>query len=180
MKIAYVVGSLSKESINRALAEAIVELAPEGVEMVEGEIADLPLFNRDNENDFPEPARKFKDLMYEADGVLFITPEHNRSYSAPIHNAIEWASRPYGEWPLAGKPVATAGQSPSGIGAAVGQAQLRQSLLFFGPKLMSRPEAYIDGTKTGVLEDGKITNEDSRAVIKQFIEAFVQFVADNK
>ena len=170
MKIAYVVGSLSKESINRALAEAIVELAPEGVEMVEGEIADLPLFNRDNENDFPEPARKFKDLMYEADGVLFITPEHNRSYSAPIHNAIEWA----------GKPVATAGQSPSGIGAAVGQAQLRQSLLFFGPKLMSQPEAYIDGTKTGVLEDGKITNEDSRAVIKQFIEAFVQFVADNK
>lgn len=180
MKIAYVVGSLAKESINRALAEAIVELAPEGVEMVEAEIADLPLFNRDNENNFPEPARKFKDLLTEADGVLFITPEHNRSYSAPIHNSVEWSSRPYGEWALAGKPVATAGQSPSGLGTAVGQAQLRQSLLFMGPKLMSQPEAYIDGTKTGVLEDGKITNEDSRAVIKQFIEAFVQFVADNK
>lgn len=180
MKIAYVVGSLAKDSINRALAEAIVELAPEGVEMVEGEIKDLPLFNRDDENDFPEPARKFKDLMYEADGVLFITPEHNRSYSAPLHNAIEWASRPYGEWPLAGKPIATAGHSPSGIGTAAAQQQLRSSLLFFAPKLMSQPEAYIDGTKTGVLTDGKITNEDSRAVIKQFIEAFVQFVKDNK
>lgn len=180
MKIVYLVGSLSKNSINRKLAEAMVELAPEGVEMVEAEIKDLPIFNRDDEQNFPDVARKFKDLVASADGVLFITPEHNRTFSAPLHNAIEWTSRPYGEWALAGKPVATAGTSPSGIGTAVGQQHLRQSLAFFGTKIMTQPEAYIDGTKTGQLEDGSITNEDSRAVIKDFIGAFVEFVKNNR
>ncbi|WP_353067228.1 NADPH-dependent FMN reductase [Arcanobacterium hippocoleae] len=111
MKIVYLVGSLSKDSLNRQLANVLVQNAPEGVEMVEANIADLPLFNRDLENDFPPAAREFKDLVTSADGVLFITPEYNRSYSAAIHNAIEWTSRPYGEWALAGKPVATIGTS---------------------------------------------------------------------
>lgn len=175
MKIAYIVGSLSKDSLNRRLAQVLVENAPEGVEMVEAKIADLPVFNRDLEHDFPPAAREFKDTVADADGVLFITPEHNRSYSAAIHNAIEWTSRPYGEWALAGKPVATIGTSPSGIGTAVGQQSLRASLLFFGAKIMGQPEGYINALTSGIA-DGEV-NEGSAEFLKSWIKAFADFVA---
>lgn len=179
MKIVYLVGSLAKDSLNRGLSEALVELAPEGVEMVEAEIKDLPLFNRDLENDMPEPAANFKSLVASADAVLLITPEHNRSYSAAIHNAIEWTSRPYGEWALAGKPIAIIGTSPSGIGTAVAQSQLRSSLMFFGSPIMGQPEGYIDATKTGLTETGSVSNEDSREFLKGWMQTFVDFAKAN-
>lgn len=179
MKIVYLVGSLASDSLNRKRADTLVELAPEGVEMVEAEIKDLPLYNRDLDGNFPETAQNFKDLVNSADGVIFVTPEHNRSFTAAIHNAVEWTSRPYGEWALAGKPVATIGTSPSGIGAAVGQQQLRQVIGFQGPKIMIQPEGYIDASKTGLLEDGAITNADSREFLKGWIAAFAEFVKNN-
>ncbi|WHU61654.1 NAD(P)H-dependent oxidoreductase [Trueperella pyogenes] len=180
MKIVYLVGSLSKDSINRKLAEALVELAPEGVDMVEAEIKDLPMYNRDLDGNFPEITTEFKSLVASADGVLLITPEHNRTFSAPLHNAIEWTSRPYGQWDLAGKPVATIGTSASGIGTAAAQQHLRSTLLFFSPKMMGQPEAYIDARLTGIVEDGAVTNEASRKVLADFIAAFVRFVEENK
>ncbi|MFP7696623.1 NADPH-dependent FMN reductase [Trueperella sp. LYQ143] len=176
MKIVYIVGSLAQNSLNRTLAETLVELAPHGVEMVEAPIRDLPLFNRDLEQDFPPVAAEFKSLVASADGILFVTPEHNRSYSAAIHNAIEWTSRPYGQWALAGKPVATIGVSPSGIGTAVAQQQLRSSLLFFGTKVMGQPEGYVDGKRAGLVDHGKVTDEAAREVLAQFISSFTQFV----
>ncbi|QOR46968.1 NAD(P)H-dependent oxidoreductase [Trueperella pecoris] len=180
MKIVYLVGSASASSINRQLANMLVELAPEGVEMVEAEIKDLPHYNRDYDAAYPEVAVKFKELLASADGVLFITPEHNRMFSALLHNAIEWSSRPWGQWALAGKPVAVTGTAASGVGTALAQSHLRSTLLFFGSKLMTQPEAYIDATRTGQLEDGAITNETSREVIANFIAAFAQFIEDNK
>lgn len=180
MKIVYLVGSPSETSINRKLAEAIVELAPEGVEMVEAEITNLPFYNRDLDGNYPETAVKFKELIASADGVLLITPEHNRMFSALLHNAIEWTSRPVGQWDLAGKPIAIAGTSASGIGTSLAQAHLRSTLLFFNPKLMTQPEAYIDATRTGQLEDGAITNEATREILANFIGAFAQFVENSK
>lgn len=180
MKIVYLVGSISEDSLNRKLAQALVELAPEGVEMVEAKIADLPMYNRDLDSNFPAVATHFKETLASADGVIFITPEHNRMFSAPLHNAIEWTSRPYGTWALAGKPLTTIGTSPSSVGTAVAQQHLRNTLLFFSPKLMAQPEGYIDATKTGLLTDGAVTDEAARTVLKSFIGAFVEFVAANK
>lgn len=178
MKIVYIVGSLSAESLNRRLAQVLVENAPENVEMVEAKIADLPLFNRDLEQNFPPAAREFKELVASADGVLFITPEHNRSYSAALHNAIEWTSRPYGEWALADKPVATIGTSTGGIGTAVGQQSLRSSLMFFGCKVMGQPEGYINAEASGIAK-GEIA-PDSEEFLRSWIHTFADFVAAQK
>lgn len=180
MKIAYLVGSLSESSLNRALSKALVSVAPEGVELVEVEIKDLPLYNRDFDGNFPQVAADFKAAVAEADGVIFITPEHNRMFSAALHNAIEWTSRPYGEWALAGKPVATIGTSPSGIGTAAGQQPLRAMVQFFGVKLMGQPEGYIDATKSGIEADGTFTNESTKEFLAGWVGAFAQFVENNK
>ncbi|XCB30213.1 NADPH-dependent FMN reductase [Arcanobacterium hippocoleae] len=174
MKIVYIVGSLSKDSLNRRLAETLVANAPADVEMVEAKISELPLYNRDFDNDFPQAAREFKETVASADGVILITPEHNRAYSAALHNAIEWTSRPYGDWALAGKPVATIGTSPSGIGTAAAQQSLRASLLFFGTKVMGQPEGYINALTTGIAE-GEV-HADTQEFLKGWVEAFVNFV----
>lgn len=177
MKIAYIVGSLSERSLNRRLAETLIEVAPEGVEFVEAEIKDLPLYNRDLDGNFPEVATNFKKIVAEADAVLLVTPEHNRSISAALHNAIEWTSRPYGEWALAGKPVATIGTATSGVGTAAAQQHLRSMLLFFGAKVMGQPEGYIDASASGIAS-GEIA-ESSREFFGTWISAFVDFAKEN-
>ena len=96
-KVGYLVGSLSTSSINRVLAKALVSLAPAKLAMIEIPIGDLPLYNRDYDNDYPPVARNFKDAITAVDAVLFITPEYNRSIPGALKNAIDWASRPYGK-----------------------------------------------------------------------------------
>ncbi|MGB4646995.1 MAG: NADPH-dependent FMN reductase [Arcanobacterium sp.] len=176
MKIVYLVGSLAQESINRRLVQALIELAPEGVEFVEAEIKDLPLYNRDLDGNWPEVATKFKQTVAEADAVLLVTPEHNRTISSALHNAIEWTSRPYGQWALAGKPVATIGASPSGLGTAPAQQHLRGMLQFFNVKLMGQPEGYINASDTG-LASGELT-ESATEFLASWIKAFVEFAKD--
>ncbi|MDY5585550.1 MAG: NAD(P)H-dependent oxidoreductase [Arcanobacterium sp.] len=178
MKIVYLVGSLSAESMNRKLAEELVALAPEGVELVEAKIADLPLYNRDFDGNWPAVATEFKQQIIDADGVLLITPEHNRSFSAALHNALEWTSRPYGTAALTGKPVATIGASVSGIGTAAGQQPLRSMMAFFGAKLMGQPEGYINGIETGLMA-GEVVPA-SKEFFAGWIKAFADFVAANK
>lgn len=177
MKIVYLIGSLSEESINRRLAEILVDEAPEGVELAEAEIKDLPLYNRDLDGNWPDVATNFKKTVADADAVLLVTPEHNRSISAALHNALEWTSRPYGEWALAGKPVGTIGASPSGIGTAAAQQHLRAMVQFFGVKLMGQPEAYIDGGRVGLTE-GEI-NDEARQFLASWIKDFVEFAKAN-
>ncbi|MDO5025941.1 MAG: NADPH-dependent FMN reductase [Trueperella sp.] len=179
MKIAYLVGSLAADSINRALSEALVELAPEGVELIEAPIKDLPLFNRDLESDFPPAAAKLKEILSEADGVIFVSPEHNRSYTPAMHNAVDWSSRPAGNWTLSGKPIATIGASQSSVATALGQKMLRSSLDFFNPKIMGQPEGYISAKASGLLDDRKVTDEGTRAFLQRWLDAFVEFVKEN-
>ncbi|MCI1674952.1 MAG: NAD(P)H-dependent oxidoreductase [Ancrocorticia sp.] len=179
MKIVYLVGSLSSQSINRGLSKVLVDVAPEGTEMVEFPIGKLPLYNRDYDADYPQIARDFKAELESADGVLLITPEHNRMYSAAMANAIEWSSRPWGHWSLGGKPVAAIGASPSGIGTASAQQHLRSTLLFFGSKVMGQPEGYIDATKAGLTPEGAIS-DSSKEFLTGWMQAFVKFVEDNK
>lgn len=178
MKIVYLVGSLSKQSLNRGLSEAVKAVAPEGVEMVEFPIGDLPLYNRDIDGNFPQIAKDLKAALEGADGVILFTPEHNRMYSAALANAIEWSSRPWGSMSLAGKPVATIGASPSGIGTAVAQMHLRAMLTFFGSKIMGQPEAYIDALKAELTPEGTV-NDGAKEVLTGWIGAFAEFVKAN-
>ena len=108
-KVGYFVGSLSTSSINRLLAKALVRLAPAGLELTEISIKDLPLYNRDHDDDYPPVARAFKDAIAAVDAVLFVTPEYNRSIPGALKNAIDWASRPYGKNSFTRKPSAVIG-----------------------------------------------------------------------
>ncbi len=180
MKIVYLVGSLSKESLNRGLSKVIESVTPEGVELVEAPIAELPVYNRDADaSEYPQAAKDLKAAIEGADGVILITPEHNRMYSAALHNAIEWSSRPWGSMSLAGKPVAAIGTSPSGIGTAAAQQHLRSTLAFFGSKVMGQPEGYIDAIKAELTPAGDV-NDEAKGVISQWLGAFVDFVEKNK
>ncbi len=174
MKIAYMVGSLSSTSLNRGLARALVSFAPEGVEFVDLDIGSLPLYNRDYDGDWPEVATAFKKAVDEADGVVIVTPEHNRMYSAAVANAVEWSSRPWGAASLKGKPVALAGVSPSPVATGIAQTHLRGPLTFFGSKLYPH-EAYINAQQAGITPEGGVA-EGSRDFLARFIGGFVDFV----
>ena len=179
MKIGYMVGSLSGQSLNRGLSKVLVEEAPEGVELFEIPVKDLPLYNRDLDTNYPQVALDLKASIEGADGIIIVTPEHNRTFSASLHNALEWSSRPWGNVSFAGKPVATIGVSPSGIGTAVAQRQLRSSLLFFGAQVMGQPEAYINGLQAEITPEGGI-NDGGREVVSKWINAAVTYIEANK
>lgn len=178
MKIVYLVGSLAEQSINRKLAEALVAVAPEGVELVEAPIKDLPFYNRDLDDDMPQVALDFKQTIADADAVIMVTPEYNRMFSSVLHNAIEWTSRPYGKFDLQNKPVATIGTSASGVGTSLAQSHLRATLMFFNCKLMGQPEGYIDARITGQTEDGEITSADTKQFLGDWVASFVAFVKE--
>ena len=142
-KVGYFVGSLSTSSINRLLAKALVRLAPAELDMTEIPLKDLPLYNRDHDDDYPPVARAFKDAIAAVDAVLFVTPEYNRSIPGALKNAIDWASRPYGKNSFARKPSAVIGTSPGKIGTAIAQQHLRSILGFCNSPQMNAVEAYI-------------------------------------
>lgn len=168
--IAVFVGSLRKDSINRRLARSMEALAPEGTEFVYANM-DLPLYNQDLEEDFPDEVTRDKELVERADGVLFVTPENNRSYTAVIKNAIDWCSRPWGKNSFAGKSAAIAGATPGALGTTQAQQALRNVLLFLDMKVMGQPEMYFD-TRTGFDPDGNLA-PGSRDFVRGFTKAMV-------
>lgn len=168
--IAVFVGSLRKDSINRRLARSMEALAPEGTEFVYANM-DLPLYNQDLEEDFPDEVTRDKELVERADGVLFVTPENNRSYTAVIKNAIDWCSRPWGKNSFAGKPAAIAGATPGALGTTQAQQALRNVLLFLDMKVMGQPEMYFD-TRTGFDPDGNLA-PGSQDFVRGFTKAMV-------
>lgn len=176
IRIGYLIGSLSKNSINRMLAEAMVKLAPENVEMVEIAIKDLPLYNHDFDSDYPAVANTFKEAVDSVDGVLFVTPEFNRGVPAALKNAIEWGSRPWGQniW---GKPAATLGASGGGIGTAIAQQHLRAMLLHLGATVMGQPEGYIQITDGLIDADRNVTTPETEKFFEFWIQSFADFVA---
>ena len=156
-KIGYIVGSLSKESINRRLAKALARLAPEGVELVDIPIGDLPLYNRDLDADYPAVARALKDAIADVDGVIIVTPEYSRSIPGALKNALDWASREPNNALLAGKPAAILGAG-GGMGTSRAQYHLRQVCVFLDLHPLNKPEVFANAFAGAFDADGNLTD----------------------
>ncbi|MGA7656935.1 MAG: NAD(P)H-dependent oxidoreductase [Methylocella sp.] len=177
--IAVFVGSLRKESLNRKLAKALAELAPSSLKLEIVEIGQLPLYNQDFDED-PSPVYvEFRARVRAADGVLFVTPEYNRSVPGALKNALDVASRPYGQSTWNGKPGAVISASPGASGGFGANHHLRQSLVFLNVPAMQQPEAYIGGADKLFDASGKLASDGTRKFLQQFIEAFANWVAIN-
>ena len=176
VKVGYFVGSLAKASINRKLAKALVRLAPAEMKMTEIGFADLPLYNYDYDADFPPVARAFKSALAAAEAVLFVTPQYNRSIPGGLKNAIDWASRPWGQNSFARKPTAIIGTSPGAIGTAVAQQNLRSVMAFCNSPLMNSIEAYIQFKPGLITDDGDVTNEGTAEFLRNYMVEFYGFI----
>ncbi|HVA12032.1 MAG TPA: NAD(P)H-dependent oxidoreductase [Stellaceae bacterium] len=174
--IVVVVGSLRKESFNRKTANALRELAPASLKLEIVEIGQLPLYNQDLDGESPAPWREFRDRIRKADGVIFVTPEYNRSVPAALKNAIDVGSRPYGQSVWDKKPAAVVSVAPGAIGAFGANHHLRQSLVFLNMPAMQQPEAYVGGADKLFDAGGKLTNDGTRSFLGKFMEAYAQWV----
>jgi chromate reductase, NAD(P)H dehydrogenase (quinone) len=143
MKIITISGSLRKDSYNSALARALTQLAPADMLIEHAEIGDLPLYNSDLEATFPSEATTLKQKITAADGVIFVTPEYNRSIPGVLKNAIDWASRPYGTSAWTGKVALIMGVSVGKTGTAIGQSHLKVILLHLNMEVMGQPEVFL-------------------------------------
>ena len=168
-KVGYLIGSLATASINRRLAKALVRLAPPELELTEIPFKDLPLYSYDYDANFPEVALEFKRAIAAVDAVLFVTPEYNRSIPGALKNAIDWASRPWGQNSFARKPSATIGTSPGAIGTAVAQQSLRSVLSFCNAPQMNSPEAYIQFKPGLIDENGEVSDESTVAFLRNYM-----------
>lgn len=178
--IAVFVGSLRENSHNKHLAKSLEALAPEGVAFDYVDV-NLPLFNQDLESDYPTAAQKVKDTVEAADGVLFVTPEYNRSVPGVLKNAIDWVSRPWGKNSFIGKPSGIVGASIGQVGTAVAQADLRHILAYLGTKHLSQPEVYVANMSSESFdENGVITDERWRVNLQAYIEKFAAWVDAEK
>jgi chromate reductase len=174
--VGYFVGSLAKESINRKLSRALVRLAPADLKMQEISYAELPLYSYDYDADYPPAARAFKEAIASADAVLFVTPEYNRSVPGALKNAIDWASRPYGQNSFTRKPSAVIGASIGRIGTAVAQQHLRSILSFCNSPQMNAPEAYIYFEPGLITDDGEVTDASTEEFLRNYMAELSGFV----
>lgn len=178
-KIAIVVGSTRKNSLSQKLANNLVSLLPEGYEAEFVRIDNLPLYNQDydlEEVETPAAYITFRDQIRSAEGVVFVTPEHNRSISAALKNALDVGSRPYGHNVWSGVPALIVSQSPGNISGFGANHHLRQILTFLNMPTVQQPEAYIAHTHTLFDENGKFNNEDTVKFLHSVINAFVKLV----
>src|SRR5690554_4868 len=178
-KIAVIVGSLRKESFNLKTAKALIALAPESLSLEVLNIANLPMFNEDLEATPPQEWVTFREKIVAADGLLFLTPEYNRSIPAVLKNAIDVGSRPYGKNSWNGKPGAIVSVSIGNISGFSANHHLRQSLVFVNVPTMAQPEAYIGGATALFDEAGKLTNDSTKEFLKGFMQAFEKWVKTN-
>src|SRR6266566_1957023 len=157
-QVGYLIGSLAKNSINRKLAKALVQLAPPQLQMREISFKELPLYSYDYDADFPPVARTFKETIGSVDAVLFVTPEYNRSIPGALKNAIDWASRPWGQNAFHHIPAAVIGASIGPIRTALAQQSLRGVLSYCNARQMTAPEAYIHYTPEIFPGDGEVAD----------------------
>lgn len=176
--IAVLVGSLRKDSFNRQLAQALTKMAPQGWQFKISRIDDLPLYNQDDDAQQAEPVQRLKAEIAAARGVVFVTPEYNRSIPGVLKNAIDLASRPWGQSKWAGKPAAVCGVSTGAVGTAVAQAHLRSVLSFLAMPEIGQPEMYIQW-KDGLVDNGAI-GAASREHVQKFVDAFVAWVRQHQ
>ncbi|HET7352094.1 MAG TPA: NADPH-dependent FMN reductase [Marmoricola sp.] len=171
-QVGYFVGSLSSTSINRKLSRALLSLAPPELEFTEIPTGNLPLYSPDYDSDYPPEARALKDALAASDAVLFVTPEYNRSIPGALKNAIDWASRPWGQNSFDHMPAAVIGASIGQIGTAVAQQSLRGVLSFCNARQMTAPEAYIHFRPDVYTEHGEVADEESAAFLRGFMQEF--------
>ena len=174
--IAVVVGSLRRDSTNRQLAKAFVSLAPSDFSFEFLDIGSLPLYSQDYDEDFPEVARNFKQQIHAANGLLFVTPEYNRSMPGVLKNALDWGSRPWGHSVWGGKPGAVLGTSPGATGTALAQQHLRNVLAYLDVHTLGQPEMFIKHTAGQIDENSDIASDDTRKFLQKFVDRYVEWV----
>ncbi|SRR5699024_1709563 len=172
INIGYIIGSLSKDSINRKLTDNLLELANNNLKFSEINISHLPLYNRDNDTDFPPQAREFKEKIETSDALLFVTPEYNRTLPAALKNALEWGSRPFGQNAFAHKPAGVIGASPGNPGTSMSQQHLRNVLSYLNVPTLNQPEAFIQFTPQRFADDGTAQDDATREVLQNWLSAY--------
>lgn len=174
-KIAVVVGSLRKDSFNRKLALALAKLAPSDFLFEHVRIDDLPLYNQDDDGKPSEQVTRLKTHIKESQGLLFVTPEYNRSIPGVLKNAIDHASRPYGKSVWDGKPAGVIGASVGPIGTAPAQQHLRNILAYLNVPALGQPEAFIHN-KDGLYDEAGNIGKDSLKFLQGWVDQYVAFV----
>lgn len=180
LDIAVVVGSLRKESFNKKLILALDKLNHPNLTFNILDLQDVPLYNQDNESNLPAAVAKLKNDISKADGILFATPEYNRSIPGVLKNIIDWGTRPYGMNSWANKPAAVIGTSPGVIGTAAAQSHLRSILVTVNTILLGQPEIYLVYKNDLIDEHYNITNEDTKKFLQNFLNVFNDFVECHK
>lgn len=176
--VGYLVGSISSTSINRRLARALEKLAPQAdLQLTEIPIADLPFYSADHDQSIPAEAAAFKQKIEGSDAVIVVTPEYNRSVPGVLKNALDTASRPWGDNSFAGKPSAVIGGSIGPIGTAVAQQHLRSILSFLASPELSQPEAYIHMRDGLITEDGEVTDDSTTGFLLDWLKAVHTHIA---
>jgi len=176
MKLTAFSGSLRKASYNRHLLNAAIELAPADLTIVRLEIDDIPLFNADAEDPPPAAVAALRASMADAAGLLIVSPEYNAGVPAVTKNVVDWLSRPPRRSVLDGKPVAVLGASPGITGSARGQSQLRQAFVFTNSPVMPQPEVLVYRAHEKFDEEGRLTDERTRAHLEKFLQALVEWI----
>jgi chromate reductase, NAD(P)H dehydrogenase (quinone) len=174
-QIAVVVGSLRRDSFNRRLATGIVKLAPAEFSFRQLEIGDLPLYNQDDEANPGETVKRLKQEIMSSDGVVFVTPEYNRSMPGVLKNAIDHASRPYGQNAWAGKPAGVLGVSVGAVGTAVAQQHLRNVLAYLDVPTLGQPEAFVQA-KEGLFDESGNIGASSKKFLQGWMDRYVAWV----
>ena len=174
--VGYFVGSLSSTSINRVLSQALIHVAPDDLRFTEIPIGGLPLYSPDYDADYPPEAMALKKAIAAADAVLFVTPEYNRSIPGALKNAIDWASRPWGQNSFHHIPAGVIGASIGQIGTALAQQSLRAVLSFCNARQMTAPEAYIRFDPDVFGADGEVTDDGTAAFLRGYMADFRDYV----
>ena len=176
-KIAILVGSLRKDSLNRKVARSICALRNNDLDCSMVEIGDLPLYNQDSDANPPEQYVRFRQHIAGADGVLFVSPEYNRGMPGVLKNAIDVGSRPYGQSVFDKKPAAIVTASPGNIGGALANHQIRQSCVFLNMPVMQQPEAYLGRVTDDAFDDsGCLRDGPLKDLITALAHAFHDWV----
>ena len=173
--IAVIVGSLRKDSFNLKLANAIVKLAPSEFTFKQVHIGDLPLYNQDDDTNQADSVKRLKNEIKAAQGLLFVTPEYNRSIPGVLKNAIDHASRPYGQSAWAGKPAGVLGASIGVIGTALAQQHLRNVLAYLDVPTLGQPEVFIQ-VNDGLFDDAGNIGADSKQFLQNWMDRYVAWV----
>lgn len=175
IRILGIAGSLRRESYNRAALRAAAELAPEGATLEIFDLDGIPMFNQDEDQNPPDKVVELKRRIREADAVLFVTPEYNYSIPGVLKNAIDWASRPYGDSAWNGKPAAIMGASVGTLGTARVQYHLRQIMVFLNMFPINQPEVMIGSASKRFDQEGNLTDDATKEFIRQLLQNLVEW-----